>query len=94
MTCAGDLLVDAQELAVADALATAAATARPALDAERFEAAMAALAALREPVDLFFDGVTVNVGDRDLRINRLHLLSAIRSTIDQVADFSRIEGRA
>ena len=55
---------------------------------------MAAIASLREPVDAFFDHVTVNCDDRDLRRNRLKLLSRIRGALDQVADFSRIEGES
>jgi glycyl-tRNA synthetase beta chain len=82
-----------EERAVAAALATADATAEPALAREDFGAAMAALAQLRVPVDAFFDKVTVNVTDKpDLRLNRLKLLNRIRATVDRVADFSRVEG--
>ena len=63
-----------------------------AIDAEHFADAMAALARLRRPVDLFFDHVTVNAEDKALRANRLKLLSGIRSALEGVADFSRIEG--
>ena len=59
---------------------------------DNFEVAMAALAALRRPVDEFFDKVTVNTEDRALRENRLRLLSRIRAVMDQVAIFSEIEG--
>ena len=62
------------------------------LAADDFSGAMAALAQLRRPVDGFFDGVTVNCGEPDLRANRLRLLSLIRATLGTVADFSRIEG--
>ena len=44
------------------------------------------------PIDAFFDKVTVNCPEPLLRVNRLRLLSAIRGTLGQVADFSRIEG--
>lgn len=63
-----------------------------ALAHEEFERAMAALAALRRPVDEFFDRVTVNAPEAELRANRLRLLSEIRATLGRVADFSRIEG--
>ena len=63
-----------------------------ALKAEDFAAAMGALAALRGPVDAFFDKVTVNAEDRALRANRLKLLSAIGAAPARVADFSKIEG--
>ena len=61
-------------------------------EAEDFSAAMGALAALRPSVDAFFDEVTVNTEDSHLRVNRLRLLSAIRSTMEESADFSKIEG--
>ncbi len=55
-------------------------------------AAMGALARLRAPVDAFFDNVTVNCDDADLRANRLCLLSEIQTTMNKIADFSKIEG--
>lgn len=58
----------------------------------RFGEAMIALAALRQPVDEFFDKVTVNAPEPELRENRLRLLSRIRAVMNQVADFSQIEG--
>ena len=70
-------------------------TITPAHDAlmhEKFEKAMARMATLREPVDAFFDSVTVNCEDPALRRNRLLMLSRIRATLDVVADFSKIEG--
>jgi glycyl-tRNA synthetase beta chain len=53
---------------------------------------MAALATLRGPIDAFFDKVTVNDPDRSKRERRLNLLSRFRDAVNQVADFSRIEG--
>ncbi len=73
-------------------LADAMQAAEIAVKDERFTDAMAALAGLRRPVDAFFDHVTVNAEDPDLRRNRLLLLSQIRATLNQVADFSKIEG--
>jgi len=63
-----------------------------ALAAEEFQAAMGHLATLRRPVDDFFEKVTVNTDEPKLRENRLRLLSRIRATMNQVADFSQIEG--
>ena len=63
-----------------------------ALEQEDFQEAMVAMAALRAPVDAFFDNVTVNCEDPALRRNRLLMLSQIRATLDGVADFSKIEG--
>jgi glycyl-tRNA synthetase beta chain len=65
-----------------------------ALEREEFTEAMLALARLRQPVDAFFDRVTVNVEDPDLRTNRLYLLDQIRSALGAVADFSLIEDSA
>jgi glycyl-tRNA synthetase beta chain len=62
-----------------------------ALEREAFGEAMAALASLRQPVDAFFDRVTVNAEDLDLRENRLYLLGQIRSALGAVANFSLIE---
>jgi glycyl-tRNA synthetase beta chain len=53
---------------------------------------MTVLATLRQPVDVFFDKVTVNADDKVLRTNRLRLLASIRDTMNLVADFSKIEG--
>lgn len=65
---------------------------RSALESEDFTAAMTALAELRAPIDAFFDQVTVNTEERERRANRLALLHAIVAVMNQVADFSRIEG--
>ncbi|WP_137390039.1 glycine--tRNA ligase subunit beta [Rhodoligotrophos defluvii] len=85
------LLRQPEEKALASAIAKAEDEAGRAVKAEDFEGAMRALAALRAPVDAFFDRVTVNADDLALRENRLKLLSRIRQSTQQVADFSRIE---
>ncbi|MGB1539750.1 MAG: glycine--tRNA ligase subunit beta, partial [Rickettsiales bacterium] len=59
---------------------------------EAYEQAMAEISTLREPVDRFFDEVTVNADDKALRANRLRLLSKIRSQLDAIANFALIEG--
>ncbi len=64
----------------------------PALKAEDFGAAMAAMAALRGPIDGFFDGVMVNSPNSMVRRNRLCLLHRIRKVMGQVADFGVVEG--
>ncbi len=87
------LLEQAEEKAVAAALAELERVVKPALQREDFAGAMKGFAGLRGPIDAFFEKVTVNVGDKpDLRLNRLKLLNQIRATMDSVADFSRIEG--
>ena len=81
-----------EERALHAAIETAVSRGDAALEAEDFEAAMAALAELRGPVDAFFDGVTVNAHDEKLRANRLRLLTSIRAALFRVADFSKIAG--
>lgn len=80
-----------EEVALFNALEAA----KPKLDAankaEDFAAAMATLAALRAPIDAFFEAVQVNTDNEVVRRNRLNLLSTIRSTVLQVADLTRIE---
>jgi glycyl-tRNA synthetase beta chain len=62
------------------------------LAAEDYTGAMTAMAGLRAPLDAFFTDVTVNAPEPELRRNRLRLLRRVQSTMDRVADFSRIEG--
>ena len=80
------------ERALIEALDAAEPTARDAVAAEEFGAAMGALASLRGPIDAFFDTVTVNDPLEDKRAARLSLLARFRSAVHQVADFSKIEG--
>jgi len=81
-----------EERALARAIETAREDGRNAVDQDNYEAAMGAMAKLRPHVDTFFDKVTVNVEDKQLRENRLKLLNEIREATRTVADFSRIEG--
>ncbi len=86
------LLAAPEEVALAAALDAAEPEAAAALETEDYSRAMSALAALRAPLDAFFDRVTVNDPDAQLRRNRLRLLARLRAAMDAVADFSRIEG--
>ena len=86
------LLAATEEAALAAELERAAADSTDALAREAFTEAMAALAALRGPVDEFFARVTVNCENAEVRANRLRLLAQIRDTLNRVADFSQIEG--
>ena len=63
-----------------------------AMQAEDFPAAMTAIAALRAPIDAFFEAVQVNSDNQILRRNRLNLLSRIRDAGRLIADFGKIEG--
>ena len=80
------------EAALITALDAAAPRAQAAVEREDFEAAMAALATLRSPIDAFFDTVTVNDPEPDKRTARLALLARVRAAVHTVADFSKIEG--
>lgn len=80
------------ERALFTALDQAEATITPALKAEDFATAMAAMANLRRPIDAFFTDVQVNSDNPIIRRNRLNLLHRIRSICGQVADLRPIEG--
>ena len=61
-----------------------------AVAAEDYPAALRAIAALRAPVDAFFEGVMVMAKDEAVRVNRLALLTAVSRLFAGIADFSRI----
>ncbi|MCC3748403.1 glycine--tRNA ligase subunit beta [Rouxiella badensis] len=63
----------------------------PLFAAGQYQQALVELAALREPVDAFFDGVMVMAEDEAVRINRLTLLSKLRELFLQVADISVLQ---
>jgi glycyl-tRNA synthetase beta chain len=65
---------------------------KPAMEAQDFNAAMAAMASLRAPIDAFFTDVQVNADSEIIRRNRLNLLSRIRVICLSVVDLSKIEG--
>jgi glycyl-tRNA synthetase beta chain len=81
-----------EERALITALDAAAPKATAAAQTEDFTGAMGALSSLRSPIDAFFDRVTVNDPDPAKRERRLNLLMRFRDAVNQVADFSRIEG--
>ena len=80
------------EKALFGALDAAEATIGESIKAEDFAAAMSAMAALRTPIDGFFEAVQVNADSALVRRNRLNLLSRIRTICLGVADLTRIEG--
>ncbi|MGO4391898.1 glycine--tRNA ligase subunit beta [Variovorax sp. M-6] len=55
-----------------------------------YTASLQTLAALREPVDAFFDGVMVNAEQADLRLNRLGLLMLLHAAMNRVAQLERL----
>ncbi len=81
-----------EERALFAALDKAEAAITPAMAEEDFATAMAAMAALRAPIDAFFTAVQVNADNEIIRRNRLNLLHRIRSICSGVADLTRIEG--
>jgi glycyl-tRNA synthetase beta chain len=86
------LLAQPEEKALYAALKNAESKAETAISEENFEAAMSALSQLRAPLDAFFEKVTVNADDPELRMNRLALLARFRAATGKVADFSKLEG--
>ncbi len=80
-----------EQVALQEALRTALSQVQPQLASEDFAGAMASLAALRRPVDAFFDKVLVNDPDPEVRLDRLRLLNQVREAADRVADFSLIQ---
>jgi glycyl-tRNA synthetase beta chain len=82
---------DESEKALFTALAASEGAISTAIEAEDFAAAMGGMAALRAPVDAFFEAVQVNSEKEVVRRNRLNLLSQIRRVCGQVADLSLIE---
>jgi glycyl-tRNA synthetase beta chain len=86
------LLEEAAERDLALAIGQVGPDVATAIGDERFTDAMASLAALRGPVDQFFDMILVNAERPELRQNRLRLLFHLRAAMNMAADFSRIEG--
>ena len=85
-----ELLGEDAERALYDALVSAEATVRPLLDERGYTEALRELAALRQPVDRFFDDVMVMADDEAVRTNRLALLGGLRALFLDVADISRL----
>jgi glycyl-tRNA synthetase beta chain len=86
------LLAAPEERALAGVLHELDGQTAPLLGREDFSGAMTVMARLRAPLDSFFDKVTVNAAQPELRRNRLRLVHQVRATVDRIADFSKIEG--
>ena len=84
------LLREPAEVALYTALRTFGPTAGAQFDAGDYTASLQTLAALRVPVDAFFDAVMVNAPEIDLRLNRRGLLQSLHDAMNQVADLSRL----
>ncbi len=83
---------DDSEKTLFAALDAAEAAILPAVQSEDFSAAMTAMAAMRTPIDAFFEAVQVNTDKQVVRRNRLCLLSRIREIMGKVAKFEALEG--
>ena len=86
------LLQDVAEKDLYAALQTIAAQAQQQLQAGDTTAHLQTLAALRAPVDAFFEHVMVNADDVALKNNRLGLLASLHQSMNQVADLARLAG--
>ena len=84
------LLEAGPERGLHEALETARSEVDPLLRRRDYVAALARLAALRDPVDRFFDDVMVMAEDETLRRNRLALLAGLRELFLGIADISRL----
>ena len=84
------LFTEPAESALADAIAAVKPIAETQVGSGDYAPALKALAALREPVDAFFDGVMVNADEQQIRANRLALLSELHGIMNRVADLSRL----
>jgi glycyl-tRNA synthetase beta chain len=84
-------LVEDAEKALFAELAKITPVVEPLFAAKDYTAALSALAALRAPVDAFFDGVMVMADDSELKANRLRLLAQLRDLFTKVADISVLQ---
>ncbi len=84
------LLKEAAEVALHDALVKVVPQADAAFVTGDYTESLTALAALRAPVDAFFDGVMVNADDPALRDNRLGMLAKLHFAMNQEADLSKL----
>ena len=84
------LLLEPAEKALRAAMQRIVPQANAQFDEGDYTASLQTLAALREPVDAFFDGVMVNAEQSDLRLNRLGLLMLLHNAMNRVAQLERL----
>jgi glycyl-tRNA synthetase beta chain len=84
------MLKEPAEIALNAALAEVKPKADAAFQMGDYTGSLQSLAALRGPVDAFFDGVMVNAEDAALRANRLGLLATLHQAMNRVADISKL----
>ncbi|HEY0957507.1 MAG TPA: glycine--tRNA ligase subunit beta [Roseateles sp.] len=85
-----ELLQEAAEQSLAKAIADVQPQADLLFEQHDYTGSLKALAALKAPVDAFFDDVMVNAEDPALRANRLALLGRLHAAMNRVADLSRL----
>ena len=89
-TVSNSLLQEPAEIALNQALTDVKPKADAAFENGDYTASLQALAALKDPVDAFFDGVMVNADDPALKANRLALLKQLHDAMNRVADLSKL----
>ena len=85
-----ELLQEAAEKALHQALADTTPKANQLFEAGDYTGSLQALAVLKAPVDTFFDAVMVNAEDPALKANRLGLLATLHQAMNRVADLSKL----
>ena len=83
-------LKEPAEISLFEALQTASRSAKPLFESGDFAGYLKAFAALKSPVDSFFDVVMVMTDDKKLRENRLALLTAMRKAMNRFSDISKL----
>jgi len=84
------LLKEPAEIALFSAMNLVLPEAQKQFEAGDYTDSLQTLAALREPVDAFFEGVMVNAEALDLRLNRQGLLKSLHLAMNRIADLSRL----
>ena len=87
---AAELLHEPAEQGLAAALKQLGPQADAQYESGDYAGSLKTLAALKAPVDAFFDTVMVNAEDAALRANRLGLLATLHAAMNRVADLSKL----
>jgi len=85
-----DFLKEPQEIELHKTLVAVVGPAQAAFEAGQYAQSLQALAALKAPVDAFFDQVMVNADDLAIRANRLGLLAQLHQAMNRIADLSKL----
>ncbi len=86
------LLQEPAEMALNKAMSDVVPKANAQFESGDYTSSLQTLAALRAPVDAFFEGVMVNADDLAVRANRLGLLAKLHAAMNRVADLSKLAG--